>query len=463
MNAIPDETPGGDSGLDRILLVEDDDSSRRALAEVLLRDGYEVSQAARAEEALERLLDETVDAVITDLVMPGMKGDQLVQEMSETFPEVPVIAVTAFGSVENAMELTRAGAADYLTKPFRTAELLDSLRRVLKESRTRRAFAHARRQMVDHLEGIMGNSEPMRHLFDRIGRVGSSPAPVLITGETGSGKELVARAVHRASGRDPFLPVNCGALPESLLESELFGHVRGAFTGADRDRTGLVEAAHGGTLFLDEVGELPHPLQPKLLRVLESGEVRKVGDTASREVDVRIVAASHRDLESAVERGDFREDLYWRLHVLHLEVPPLRDRPEDIPLLVEVFLDRLRAREGARDWQVSRTAMDLFRSHAWPGNVRQLFNVLERAAAFGEGAEILPEHLPDNFLRGQRKDAIIESAAQRRLTLAEVERDYILEILRRAEGNKTRASEWLGIPRRTLYRRLEDYGRESGG
>jgi len=450
-----------DDARSRVLLVEDDDSFRRALKEVLESEGFEVLTAARGDDALELLLGETVDAIITDLVMPGMRGNQLVAEVHRSFPEVPVVVITAFGSVPGALELTRAGASDYLTKPFRTSELLTSLRRVLSQSLSRRTHARALRRMKENLGGIMGESPAMLGLMERIGRVANSTAPVLITGETGSGKELVARAVHEASGRDPFLPVNCGALPENLIESELFGHVQGAFSGADRDKIGLFEAAGGGTLFLDEIGELPLSLQPKLLRALESGEIRPVGGTEPRTIDVRVVAASHRDLEGAVEEGEFREDLYWRLHVLHLEVPPLRARAEDIPFLAQIALNRLNSREKRRELRVDEATMTLLERHAWPGNVRQLFNVLERASAFCTGNRILPEHLPSEFLR--EKDGGGRGAASpgTERTLAEVERDHILHVLEASGGNKSLAARTLGIPRRTLYRRLDAYGREA--
>jgi len=450
-----------DDARSRVLLVEDDDSFRRALKEVLESEGFEVLTAARGDDALELLLGETVDAIITDLVMPGMRGNKLVAEVNRSFPEVPVVVITAFGSVPGALELTRAGASDYLTKPFRTSELLTSLRRVLSQSLSRRTHARALRRMEENLGGIMGESPAMLGLLERIGRVANSRAPVLIAGETGSGKELVARAVHEASGRDPFLPVNCGALPENLIESELFGHVQGAFSGADRDKIGLFEAAGGGTLFLDEIGELPLALQPKLLRALESGEIRPVGGTEPRTIDVRVVAASHRDLETAVEEDEFREDLYWRLHVLHLEVPPLRARSEDIAFLAQIALNRLSSREKRRELRVDEATLALLERHPWPGNVRQLFNVLERASAFCTGTRILPEHLPSEFLR--ERDGGDRGAASpgTERTLAEVERDHILHVLEASGGNKSLAARTLGIPRRTLYRRLDAYGREA--
>lgn len=442
---------------EKVLLVEDDDSFRRALVEVLSVRGYGVVAAADAASALEVLQAQSIDLVVSDLVMPGMKGDELLERIRTAFPAIPVIAITAFGSVENALDLTRAGAADYLTKPFRTRALLESMERVLEASRPRREQIRAREGLGEHLEGIIGTSRPMLELFDRIGRVAPSPAPVLIRGESGVGKELVARAVHRASGRSPFVPVNCGALPDQLLESELFGHVRGAFTGAERETQGLLEAAHGGTLLLDEVAELPLALQPKLLRALESGEVRRVGDTAARRVEVRILAASHRDLEERVTAGEFREDLFWRLNVLRLHVPPLRERPADIPLLVEGFLDRVGERQGSPAPTIAAGALAVLVEFPWPGNVRQLFNVLERAVAFADGPEIRLEDLPDELRTTGRATAILRQAAEREATLGELEREYIYEILDRTGGNKTRAAEILGIPRRTLYRRLDEY------
>jgi DNA-binding NtrC family response regulator len=446
---------------ERILVVEDDERFRRTLTEVLGAHGYEVLSTADGLSALDVLQEVRVDLVISDLVMPGMRGEALVAHITATFPEIPVVAITAFGSVEDALELTRGGAADYLTKPFRTRALFTSIERVLDQTRLRREQARLRRALGDHLEGIIGASEPMRRLFERIGRVATSPAPVLITGESGTGKELVARAVHRASGRGAFVPVNCAALPDHLLESEIFGHARGAFTGADREKKGLLEAADGGTLFLDEIAELPLTLQPKLLRAVEAGEVRRVGDVEGRAVDVRILAATHRDLGALVRAEEFREDLFWRLHVLHLDVPPLRGRRADIPLLVEGFLSELAARERAPESRVSPSALAALVELPWPGNVRQLFNVLERAIAFAAGVEIGLEDLPDEVRTTGHSAAFVRSAAGREVTLADVERDYVLEILRRTGGNKTRAAELLGIPRRSLYRRLERYGSPS--
>jgi DNA-binding NtrC family response regulator len=446
-----------DATLRTVLVVDDDDSLRTTVTEVLSAHGYQAVACRGAEDALERLQSEGADVVVSDLRMPGMKGEVLLQEVRRNFPAVPVIAVTAFGSVQDAMELTRAGAADYLEKPFRTQALLDALERALRESAVVREQARLTREGGSHLEEMVGTSAPMRALFGRIGRVALSAAPVLVTGESGTGKELVARAVHRASGRSEILAVNCGAIPDQLLESELFGHVKGAFTGAGSDKLGLFHAAHGGTLFLDEIGELPLALQPKLLRAIETGEVRRVGEVRSRRLDVRIVAATHRELEAEVEEGRFREDLYWRLRVLHLEIPPLRERPEDVPALVEGYLQRARAR-GRRS--VSPEAMAVLADYDWPGNVRQLLNTLESVLVFTPGHEIGPDDLPPEIRRATGNRAVVRSAAERELTLGELERDYIFEVLRRTGGNKTRAAEMLGLPRRTLYRRLDEYAAE---
>jgi DNA-binding NtrC family response regulator len=457
------DAPSPSEGLaERILVVEDDERFRRTLTDVLGAHGYEVLSTPDGLSALDVLQDVNIDLIISDLVMPGMRGEALVAHVTSTFPEIPVVAITAFGSVEDALELTRGGAGDYLTKPFRTRALLMSIDRLLDQTRLRREQARLRRAMGDHLEGIVAASEPMRHLFERIRRVATSPAPVLITGESGTGKELVARAIHRASGKGAFVPVNCAALPVQLLESELFGHARGAFTGADREKKGLLEAADGGTLFLDEIAELPLALQPKLLRAVEAREIRRVGDLEGRAVDVRLLAATHRDLRALAEAGDFREDLFWRLHVLHLDVPPLRERRADIPLLVESFLSGLAAREMAPKPRLSPSALAALVELPWPGNVRQLFNVLERAVAFADDAEIGLEELPDEVRSAGHGAAFVRAAAGRQLTLAEVERDYVFETLRRTGGNKTRAAELLGIPRRSLYRRLERYGSTRG-
>ena len=438
---------------ERIVVVEDDRELREFLGEAIADAGYAVSLHATANAALEALLaGADADLVITDLILPGMRGQELLREVRARRPELNVIVITAFGAIDSAIDLVKAGAYDYLTKPFGTDELLLAIDRALADSAVRRDVARLARSAEPPPPGFIGASRPMRELFALISRISRSTLPVLITGESGTGKERVARALHDASGREPFVAVNCAALPENLLESELFGHVRGAFTGADRDRPGLFESAHGGTLLLDEIGELPPTLQPKLLRTLEDGVVRRVGATSERTVDVRLIAATNRDLEQRVRDGTFREDLFWRLNVLHVHVPPLRQRSADIPLLAEHFAD------GRR---IAPDAMALLSAYTWPGNVRELRNAIERAAALSTTGEVHAADLPARVQEAARATTIVADAARRHLPLRELEREYILEVLRSTGGNKTRAAELLGLDRKTLYRKLEEYRLES--
>jgi two-component system, NtrC family, response regulator HydG len=443
----------------RVLVTDDDDSFRRVLVEILAAHGYAATGARNGEEALALLQEEWIDLLISDVRMPGIKGHEMIARIRAEVPEVPIVAMTAFGSVEDALSLTRSGAAEYLTKPFRTDRLLQTVEEVLEGSSLQRERARARRTFGVHLDGVIGVSPVMQRLFERITRVAPSGAPVLITGETGTGKEVIARAVHQASGRRKLVPVNCGAIPANLIESEFFGHVRGAFTGADRDKQGLFEEADGGTLFLDELGELPVGLQPKLLRVLESGELRRVGDLKPRRVDVRIIAATNRDLPTEVGAGRFREDLFWRLNVLTLGVPPLRERVADIRPLVLHYAASKCGRTGRRVPDFSPEVWTALERAAWPGNVRELFACVEQILTFSCGSPVGPEHLPDAIQHvGGRRDSLIRGAADQLLTLEQVERAYIREVLKQTGGNKARAAKILGIPRRTLYRRLAAFG-----
>jgi two-component system, NtrC family, response regulator AtoC len=435
---------------EHIILVEDDRELRAFLAEALDDAGYTVGDFPTADAAFEYLAGGgRADAVVTDLIMPGMRGQELLHEIRARRPELSVIIITAFGAIDSAIALVKAGAYDYLTKPFSTDELLLTLERALEESRLRREVARLSRAATRHLPGLVGASRAMQEVYDLVHRAAAAAFPVLITGESGTGKELVARAVHQLSGREGrFVAVNCAALPENLLESELFGHQKGAFTGADREKAGLLETAHRGTLFLDEVTELPPALQPKLLRALEDGEVRRVGATQARRFDVRIVSATNRDIEEQVAQGRFRDDLYWRLHVLHVHLPPLRERPADIPLLAEHFL-------GSRT--LAREAMTALTAYPWPGNVRELRNALERATAMAPAGDISVDDLPPRMRPvGAAVDRVAD-ASRRTLPLRELEREYILEVLRQTGGNKSRTAEILGLDRKTLYRKLEEY------
>jgi DNA-binding NtrC family response regulator len=443
---------------DHVVVAEDDRELRHLLAEVLTEAGYAVTAVASAEAAVEHLEHGApADLAITDLVMPGMGGEALVTALRRLRPEINVIVITAFGSIDSAIQLVKAGAYDYVTKPFGTDELMLAMQRALDESRLRREVASLRRGGVA-IPGFVGASRVVRELAEVVARAARSRHPVLITGESGSGKEIVARAIHQGSGRREFVAVNCGAIPDQLLESELFGHEKGAFSGADRAREGLLEAAHGGTVFLDEIGEMPLALQPKILRALEHGEVRRVGATESRRLEFRLIAATHRNLEEIMHQGGFREDLYWRLAVLHVHVPPLRDRASDIPLLAEHFLELARADQAAGGpRRIAPDTMALLTAYPWPGNVRELRNAIQRAATLAGGDEILPADLPPRIHDAGQAAGVVVSPNRRPLTIRELERAYILEVLRQVEGNKSRAAELLGLDRKTLYRKLTEY------
>ncbi|HSJ07177.1 MAG TPA: sigma-54 dependent transcriptional regulator [Longimicrobiales bacterium] len=435
---------------DNVILAEDDRELREFLREVLEEAGYAVHAFASADEAFAWLDgDGDADAVVTDLVMPGMRGHELLAETRRRRPELNVVIITAFGAIDSAIALVKAGAYDYLTKPFGTDELLLTLDRALEESRLRRQVARLTAGQGASLPGFVGASRAIQDVAELAHRGARSAFPVLITGESGTGKELVARGLHQLSGRGGrFVAVNCAALPENLLESELFGHDKGAFTGAGRDKPGLLETADGGTLFLDEITELPAALQPKLLRALEEGEVRRLGATRPRRFDVRFVAATNRDRETEVAEGRFREDLYWRLHVLHIHIPPLRERPADIPLLAENFL---------HGHTLSQEAMAVLTAYPWPGNVRELRNALDRAVALAPGDEIRLDDLPPRIRETGGAAVRIVDASRQALSLRDLERAYIFEVLRQTGGNKSRAAEILGLDRRTLYRKLDEY------
>jgi DNA-binding NtrC family response regulator len=444
-----------------ILVVEDDAPLRSAVCEVLDASGYRVFSVADSARALPVLQQQHIDVVITDLDMRDSSREQLLKEVRERHPEVAVVTMTALGSVDRADASSRDAAVRRLSKTLDLTTLPGTVAAVLARSERGRQRRVEGLAGGEHLRGIIGRSQAMRQLFEQISRVAPSSAPVLINGETGSGKELVARALHLASGRERFVPVNCSAIPAGLLESELFGHVRGAFTGADRDRIGLFEAAHEGTIFLDEIAELPLGLQAKLLRVLQSGELRRVGDVQPRHVVVRLIAATHRDLHAAVEAGTFREDLFYRINVVYLSVPPLRERPIDIPLLAEAFLQRIAAREKQPPSQFSAAALAHLIAYAWPGNVRQLQNVVERSALLAEHPVIELEDLPPEICCGGPVNPALGRLGTE-VTLAEIEREHIIGVLMRVGGNRSRAAEILGLPRRTLYRRLDEYGLRGG-
>lgn len=450
----------------KVLVVEDDADLRALLAEEVGDLGFEAVEAASAEDALDRLARRPVDVIVSDLRLPGVDGMELLARTRGLDPAPSFVVITAFGSVPQAVEALRAGAADFLTKPLNHGHFRLSLERILEQRSLQREVRRYRKLMGrDDFHGMVGRSEPMRRVFEQIVQLARSRGPVLILGESGTGKELAARAIHAESDRSegPFVAVNCAGIPRELIESEFFGHREGAFTGASRSRRGLFEEADGGTLLLDEIAEMSLGLQSKLLRVLQEGQLRPVGSTSSVAVDVRVIAASHRDLEAEVAEGRFREDLFYRLETFQLHLPPLRERGDDLDLLTARFLQELSLELGQEVPEVSPPALRALRSHRFAGNVRELRNALERAVAFCNGGPIRPDHLPARIRDGEsRVDGAqpggIGTRGDRLPSLAEVEARYIRQILDRLDGNKRRAARVLGISRRTLYRKLEGLG-----
>ncbi len=447
----------------RILIVDDDPSLRQVMQMQIEEMGCHALAASSGEEALQTLASEPVSLVITDYRMPGMNGLELLERIRADFPLLPVIMITAFGSIGNAVEAIKAGAFDYIAKPIDFEQLAIVVRRAL-EHQTLLEEVQALRSMLDQkfgFESIIGRSKPLLRVLEQAARAARSQATVLIRGETGTGKELLARAIHANSPRRarPFVTINCGAIPKELMESELFGHVRGSFTGAVAHKLGRAEAADGGTLFLDEIGELPPELQVKLLRLVQEGEIEKVGSPASRKVDVRIIAATHRNLEALIEDGQFREDLYYRISVIPLELPPLRERGEDVAELAEFFFLRCREKHGRPDLVLPPPLLACFTSWHWPGNVRELENAIERLVVLAPGPEITINDLPEH-LRGARRPAgsLDLDIPPQGISLEAVERHLILQALRRADWNQTQAARLLDISRKTLIYRMEKYG-----
>ncbi len=442
----------------RIFVVDDDTSSRELLSRILSSEGHEVTALADGRDALERLAADGIppDLVVSDIRMGDVDGLQLTDVFRARAPDTPVILVTAFGNIDGALEAIRRGAVDYISKPYDVDAIKLVVARALEQRRLATENRSLRRDLRDkyRLENVVGRSEAMLHVYKTAARVAATNATVLIQGESGTGKELVARAIHATSPRAqrPFVAVDCGAIAEGVLESELFGHARGAFTGAQATRRGLLEEANQGTLFLDEIADIGPNLQARLLRALQEGTIRRVGTNEPIAVDVRVVAASNKDLAQAVKEGRFREDLFYRLNVVTIRIPPLRDRREDIPLLAEHFAAKHGRAEGAT---ISPAAREMLLAYDWPGNVRELENVVARALALNPSGVILPEDLPEH-LRGARPSAAAHGgiAAHDRPTLDELGRRYAAEVLRETGGNKTRAAEILGIDRKTLYRLL---------
>jgi DNA-binding NtrC family response regulator len=456
----------------RVLVAEDDRVARDLLCEILRGEGYEVEAVDDGAGAIERARAGRYDLVVSDVRMERSSGLDVLKAFTERAPATPVILITAFGDVTGAMEAIQHGAYDYVSKPFNVEELKLTVGRALERKRLVAEQKTVPSDTKTGLQDIVGKSAVMLEVYKLVARVAGSTATVLVHGESGTGKELVARAIHTHSPRvsAPFVPVNCTALTESLLESELFGHARGAFTGAVAAKRGLFEMASGGTLFLDEIGDMGPKMQAQLLRTLQDGEVRPVGGSESIRVDVRLVCATNKDLDEEVKAGRFREDLYFRINVVTVRLPALRERREDIAILVGHFLNKLARRERREPTAMSPEALKLLTGYAWPGNVRELENAIERAVAVAKGNVILPSDLPPE-VGGDRSPAAAAAAGASdgggliadRPTLAELERRYIQLVLAESGGNKKKAAEKLGIDRRTLYRALERGEGDDGG
>jgi two-component system response regulator HydG len=436
---------------ERILIVDDSVSTLEVLKRNLTTAGYQVFTASGVSAAIEILEQTRLDLVITDLKMPNVSGMDLVRHISENFRDTEVMMITGYPSIEGAVEAVKTGAEEFLAKPFTDTELLSAVKRVLDKARIHRSGHAKPDQAAPAHKGLIGKSEGIREVFIAISKASSASATVLITGESGTGKELAARAIHYSSLRSsaPFVPVNCGGIPEGLLESELFGRVKGAFTGATESRAGFFHAADGGTIFLDEISDMSLAMQVKLLRVLQDKEVCMVGSNRTRKVDVRILAATNKNLQDLVKKGLFREDLFYRLNVITIIIPPLRERGDDILLLAHHFLTQFAAESGKATLRFSDEALQSLRSYNWPGNVRELENVIQRLVVMTDGDVIDVPDLPSLM----RFSALRKTGFTR--TLAEVESEYITNVLASVDGNKTRAAEILGIDRKTLREKLK--------
>ena len=454
----------------RILVVDDERSMQEFLEILFRREGYDVTTAGDVEGALLALGSDDFDVVISDIQMPGRSGIELLQAMREVSPEALVVMITAFATAETAIAAMKEGAYDYVTKPFK----LDEIRLVVEKALEKKSLASENRRLRSELRtrsrsrALVGNSAAIQRVYELVAQVAETKTNVLICGESGTGKELVARAIHEASERAerPFVAVNCAAIPEALLESELFGHVKGAFTGAVHAKEGLFDVADGGTLFLDEVGEIPPSLQVKLLRVIQEKTVRRVGGTSDRRVDVRILSATNRQLEDEVAAGRFREDLYYRLNVITIALPALRERLEDVPLLVHHFLDKYSRELGKRIEGASPEAMERLLAYSYPGNVRELENVIERAVALSRGGTVERDSLPPTLLRAQEPASAARlptSGASLDELVNEYERGLLVEALQRAGGVKKRAAQLLGVTFRSFRYRLEKLGLDTPG
>ena len=452
--------PNGEIGRVRAsILVVDDDAGVRESFEAILAKDYDLLFATQGAEALRILATRDVNLVLLDIRMPGMDGLEVLRRGKELNEQTEVVIITAVKSLKTAVEAIKLGASDYITKPFDTHEILALIKRVVEKQELMKEVLYLRSEVGRdrRFENLVGRNSRMQEIYTLVSRIADNNATVFLSGESGTGKEVLARAIHQHSNRAqrPFIAVNCAAIPAELLESELFGHEKGSFTGAIATKVGKFELATGGTLFLDEVGSMRLDLQAKILRALQEREVERVGGTRTIKIDVRVIAATNRDLKKAVEDGSFREDLYYRLNVVPITLPDLKDRQEDIPLLANHFVQKFGQESDPGIREISKEAMAILLSHAWPGNVRELENVIERAVTLGRGQAIQPGDLPPHLAGGANP---LERALAKEATLEDLEKDYIAMILHRTRGHQIRAASILGIDRRTLYRKIRRYG-----
>ncbi len=443
----------------KILVVDDDLEMCGMLSDVLKEEGFFVTTTGDSLEASKILKREEFDVLVTDLKMKGLKGLDLLEGVNKVAPMTPVIIITAFGTIESAIKAMKMGAYDYITKPFQMDEIVLTVRKALENRLLKKEVIRLRKEVESRYDfhQLIGKSPSMQKIYDLIERISDSSSNVLITGESGTGKELVAKAIHYNGVRKegPFVAINCAAIPETLLESELFGYKKGAFTDAKSDKKGLIFEANEGTLFLDEITEMPLTLQAKLLRVIEEREVRPLGDTNSYPIDVRIISTSNRDIASLIQQGRFREDLYYRLKVIDIEMPPLRERKEDIPILVQHFIHKFSKELKKAVSSVSEDALKILLNYFWPGNVRELENITQRAITLSQHEVILPDDLPASIIQ-KTDEKLFEKAMGEKFTLDQLEKEYIRRVLVETGGNKSKAAERLGLDRKTLYRKLEE-------